>query len=67
MNEFTKEELQGLLKLMETFDFFSKSQARAYVKLHSMIDNYCEHTWFFHFSPKGTALRCHKCDKEING
>jgi hypothetical protein len=70
MNDFTKEELE---EIIESFNWIESETSwdwkhKLRNKIKSMIDNYCEHTWFFYLNSKAnSALRCHKCDKEING
>ncbi len=67
MNDFTKEELE---EIVESFDWIESETSWDWKhplrnKIQSMIDNYCEHTWFFYLSSNGSRLKCHKCDKEL--
>jgi hypothetical protein len=70
MNDFTKEELEQLISWGEIYTEFGQSWIDALnrpliEKIQSMIDNYCEHTWFVYIDSDKRVLRCHKCDKEI--
>lgn len=71
MNDFTKEELEYIQDIIALYYrnplIECKVNEDLLIKLESIIDNYCDHTWFLYISSKGSALRCHKCDKEING
>lgn len=69
MNDFTKEELINLKECIRFVDHMSKNPSEITNKLNhkiqSMIDRYCEHTWFFYLHNNGSAVKCHKCDKEF--
>lgn len=47
MNDFTKEELEYIAEAIEMWfkDYDSETPERIYLKVQSMIDNYCEHQW----------------------
>ncbi len=57
MNDFTKEELEAL---RNDHWFCGANFPGLYVKLTSMIDNYCDHEWV-----NGTY--CEKCDQTPTG
>ncbi len=69
MNDFTKEELETILNWGEVYTEFGRSwtdkiHTPFMDKIHSMIDNYCEH------DPKASEITytnyfCTKCGKEI--
>ena len=69
MNNFTKEELMHLfgwaVSLADLLpNTFCESDVNLYNKLHSMIDNYCEHEWYNnHCSCVLTNFDCTKCGK----
>ena len=70
MNDFTKEELEEIQRCLK---YIVKSGINPYScvtldakkKVHSMIDNYCEHEWAFYISPHGNVVRCNKCNKGL--
>lgn len=69
MNDFTKEELERILKAFEWIyeEINSSWDVDIELKLQSMIDNYCEHDW--HNSYCGCALTnfdCNKCGVILN-
>ena len=73
MNDFTKEELEELLKWRSNILDTSKPSKETMTKnvnlgnkIASMIINYCEHEWqFYYIGPHGNAVRCNKCNKGI--
>ncbi len=69
MNDFTKEELKGILDALKTIDSNPFIRPENYWpdslknKIQSMIDNYCEHEFQIKsFSPH-FLMMCDKCDK----
>lgn len=66
MNEFTKEELQYLLEMIDSIRIVNRSinDDELQEKIQSMIDNYCEH------EPHGDfhvcVDKCKKCGVIIN-
>ncbi len=67
MNDFTKEELGLIYKscATEALNGWSNYSVDFLNKIKSMIDNYCEHSWAFHFSANGSRVACMKCSKEL--
>lgn len=63
MNDFTKEELEGILEglswWLEGDDALCSE--RLINKIQSLIDDYCEHKW--HSNPYNYVLHCQKCGK----
>ena len=55
MNDFTKEELQNLLGMAKSIPIDDRILI---LKLESMIDNYCDHTWT---DGSGNMIFCSKC------
>lgn len=71
MNDFTKEEMMQIkydydLNGNRYDESFTNEQCEAlYEKIQSMIDNYCEHEWAMYISSEGNAVRCTKCNHDI--
>jgi hypothetical protein len=59
MNEFTKEELKYLFKLL--YDWNNLEDDELQDKIQSMIDNYCDHEPLHNFS----RSECKHCDKNL--
>lgn len=62
MNDFSKEELQLILKGMSQY-YLEKDSLELMDKIQSMIDNYCEHENKFY--ENGLKAICFKCNKEV--
>jgi hypothetical protein len=69
VNDFTKEDLEIIIYLIDAYcegdDLTKLSYNPFRKKVESMIDNYCDHSWFFYLRNGSSVLRCHKCDKEL--
>lgn len=63
MNDFTKEELDELRasRCYHLDDNFPYEDA-LFMKLSSMIDNYCDHDWIY--NQHGMPKYCAKCKKD---
>ncbi len=61
MNDFTKEELQYLLEMIDSIRILNRSinDDELQEKIQSMIDNYCDHEW--HPGGNRPWLHCIKC------
>ena len=57
MNDFTKEELKHILKIMDHcyLDGYGQELGQ---KIQSLIDNYCDHIWT---EGSGNHIFCGKC------
>ncbi len=66
MNDFTKEELQYLLEMIDSIRILNRSinDDELQEKIQSMIDNYCDHADLIH-SAWGRVVCCKKCHKEL--
>jgi hypothetical protein len=65
MNDFTQEELQKILNFIESHKQDSYDDMRfsnIINKIHSLIDNYCEHRKSLQCSECGSYL-CEKCER----
>jgi hypothetical protein len=67
MNDFTKEELQEIGKIIWAYDGnrddgYSMGLLK---KIKDIINNYCEHEWELVFSTAGRGVKCLKCEKEL--
>lgn len=69
MNDFTKEELQYMAEAIDMWfkGFDGELPEKIYLKLKSMIDNYCEHelTTGCPTCAHISDFVCVKCDKEF--
>lgn len=67
MNDFTKEELQRIETAVSFYCIeIETDNSLKYLaltkKVQSMVDNYCDHEWTYHFGC--SSIICHKCKKE---
>lgn len=63
MNDFTKEELQELLlgyEMHEHNSRFNWPSLELIKKLRMLIDNYCEHNWYY---TQKDLQQCAKCGR----
>ncbi len=67
MNDFTKDELELIQHKLSylTFSEF-KGCGSLYLKIQSMIDNYCEHEWRC-FDDQYNTRECMKCNEMRTG
>ena len=63
MNDFTKDELLEILGNMRALRSYSAVETSAMNKIHSLIDNYCEHDFQEIFTER-TYSQCTKCGEE---
>ena len=66
MNDFTKNELQYMLELVDSIKIVNRTvnDDELQEKLQSMVDNYCEHKW--HPDRNRPWLHCLKCKAIFN-
>ena len=67
MNDFTRDELQYLLEMVDSIKIVNRSvnDDELQEKLQSMIDNYCEHNFIGYAEGQATFPYCNKCCKAI--
>lgn len=60
MNDFTKEELEMLVNIIDSDNIFIQHAANIRHKLQSMIDSYCEHKQHHYYGdlPAGECAEC---------
>lgn len=70
MNDFTKEELNHMIEIIDELyfgKFYAKDEyPKLYSKIQYMIDSYCEHEWE-NICCQCTLdkIYCHKCEKDM--
>ena len=61
MNDFTKEDLDTLRRALKYYLPRRHGESELKIKIQSMIDNYCEHTYCLVGCGGSTSAQCSKC------